>query len=156
MIHIIGLGNPLRGDDGIGPAVLEQLATGMKVPGCELVMAGSDAFTVLEHLVSGERMIIVDCARMGSEPGTVARFDISAVNLYQADNAVSLHGFRFAEIYAMARSMGVNPDCTVIGVEPEQVVFNEDLSATVRASIPAVIKMIIEEIDSHGPEDTYH
>ena len=80
MLKIISLGNELRGDDGIGPRVLEQL-TKIKHPiPIRFINAGADAFIILEHLVDSDPVLLIDCAKMGKTPGSVNKFNVRETN----------------------------------------------------------------------------
>ena len=149
MLKVIALGNPLRGDDGIGLAVLERLKQESLAHRAILLDIGSDAFTLLEHLMQKDPILILDCARMGKQPGEVSKFRIDNVHLQQASDMVSLHGFSLAEIYNMAGKMGDIAECQIVGVEPKTVEFNRDISPEVIQSIPLVVETVKEEIDKY-------
>ncbi len=150
MIKIISLGNTLRGDDGIGPAVLQELAktdTGEKF---KLIDAGSDAFILLDHLTQTDPILLIDCARMGKNPGEIAVFSVEKSNIATVSKAIAIHGFSFAEIYKMAAALGKTAPCIIIGVEPKIITFNKPLSNEVRNSIPHIINYIIGEANSYA------
>jgi hydrogenase maturation protease len=128
----------------------------LKVP-MELINTGTDAFSVLEHLITKEPVLIIDCAKMGKKPGHVQKLKINEVNLQTIDKSLYLHGFSFAEVYKMAQSMGPVAPCSLIAIEPEQVAFNEPLSDVVRKQIPEIIKLVLEEAKTNaGKESTNH
>ena len=141
MLKVIGLGNILKGDDGIGPVIIEELEKSeLSVP-IQLCDAGSDAFTILDHLLGSEPVLIIDCARMGKDPGTVQKIKTEDIERIPADVGMSLHGYSLAEVWQIARSMGTPKDLSIIGVEPEKVQFNSDLSEVVKESIPIIIEI---------------
>jgi hydrogenase maturation protease len=156
MIRVISIGNSLRGDDGIGPVILEQLRKLDFPLSVDFYDTGSDAFTVLDHLISSDALIIIDCAKMGKQPGEVTKFSLDQINARIVEKSVSLHGFGFGEIYQMAKGLGPVADCTVIGVEPKHIHFNSKLSLEVQDSIPLVIQMVIEEIHRYAKKDINH
>lgn len=150
MLKIISLGNELRGDDSIGPAVVNELRT-MELPEyVTLINAGADAFTVLEHLIAKEPILIIDCAQMGKNPGDVIKFRVDISNIKLFENSISLHGFSFGEVFKMAEEFGPIPDCSIIGVEPKSVEFGQKLSDEVKQSLPSIINMVIEEAKQYG------
>lgn len=150
MLKVVGLGNELRGDDGVGPRILE-LLTDIKHPiPIKFIHAGADAFILLEHLVDSEPLIVLDCARMGQPPGTVRKFEISEANLQCVTEAIALHGFSFAEIVEMARKVGPIAPCSVVGIEPLQTEMNTPLSIKVEQSIPKAIALVKEEIGKYA------
>lgn len=153
MLNIISLGNDFCGDDGIGPRVVERL-TKQKLPiPTKFINAGEDAFILLEYLVQSDPVLLIDCARMGTVPGTVRRFNAAEVLLYAANQLISMHGFSFAEIFNMAKAVGTPAPCTVFGIEPKDVQFGSALSGEVEQSIPLAVDMILKEIKHYADSE---
>jgi hydrogenase maturation protease len=148
MLKVVALGNILRGDDGIGIVVLDELKK-EEMPGIQLLDIGADAFSLLEHFMGSDPIIIIDCARMNKLPGEVVKFQIDQANLSRADDIVSLHGFSLAETYQMAQKMGDVAECHIIGIEPKIVDFNATISSVVKNSIPLIINMVKEEVQKY-------
>ncbi len=150
-MKIIALGNRLRGDDAIGPVVLDNLKSkDIPIP-LQFIEAGSDAFTLLEHLNADEPIILVDCAQMGCSPGTVKVFTLNE-HFTPDDNMISLHGFSFAEVLSLARTIGPVAPCKIIGVQPESIEFGKPLSAAVSQALPKILNLIIEEAQAYAEE----
>ena len=150
MLKVISLGNELRGDDSIGPAVISELRA-MNLPeSVTLIDAGSDAFIVLEHLMADDPILLVDCAQMGKQPGEVIKFKIDDSNIKSFEKSISLHGFSFGEVFKMAEQFSPIPDCSIIGIEPKTIEFGQKLSVEVEQSLPSIINMVIEEIKQYG------
>jgi hydrogenase maturation protease len=145
MLNVIGIGNYLKGDDAIGPLVIEELQKSKILKNINHVNAGSDAFAVLEFLIRDEPVLIIDCAQMGRIAGEVVAFDVNDATISELNNAISLHGYGFADIYKMAMEIGEVAPCKIIGIQPGQVDFYENLSDEVRASIPKVIDLVTRE-----------
>ncbi len=150
MLKIISLGNILRGDDGIGPIVLQELEKKNIFQTTGLIDAGSDAFIILEHLTQKDPIIIIDCAKMGKNPGEYAVFSVEKSNFEMIGKTISIHGFSFAEIYKMAVGLGEVAPCRIIGVEPQSINFNETLSDEVKNSIPSILNYIIGEANNYA------
>ena len=150
MLKVIGIGNALRGDDAIGPLIIEKLEANKNGLSAILIDAGADAFTVLEHLMASDPLLIIDCAKMGMNPGDLKLFDVNEVSIAQAAKVVSLHGFRFGDVYKMAKGMGEVVPCKIIGVEPKAMEFDTHLSEEVKKSIPEILKMINEEAHKYA------
>lgn len=150
MLKVISLGNELRGDDSIGPVVMNELRTMNLQEPVILINAGADAFTVLEHLIAEDPVIIIDCAQMDKQPGDVVIFKIDDSNINTFENSISLHGFSFGEVFKMVEQFGQIADCTIIGVEPKSIEFGQKLSDEVKRSLPSIINMVIEEAKKNG------
>jgi hydrogenase maturation protease len=149
-VQVIGLGNELRGDDGIGPRIIEELSKTPFIESIKVIDAGADAFIVLECLQQESPVIIIDCAEMGKEAGAVVCFRADESRLKQMDQLISLHGFGLAEIYQMAKAIGPVPTCTIIGVQPKSIEFNTGLSAEVESSINQIKNLVIKEIKKNA------
>ncbi len=150
MLNVIGIGNILRGDDGIGPDIIQRLKNKPLPVPLTLADVGSDAFSLLEYLIGKEPLLIIDCAKMGREPGTVQKFNLNENTVKSIDKTVSLHGMSLGEVYRMAGSLGAVANCTLIGVEPEQIEFGQPLSPAVEKQIPMIINLIIEEAKQYA------
>lgn len=145
MLKIIGLGNHLCGDDFIGLRIIEELRK-MDLPdSVQLIEAGADAFSVLEHLIETEPVLLIDCAKLDKNPGDFAKFDMTDKSLKHDVENISLHGFSFAEVYSMAQKMGPVAHCSVIGIQPGSIEFNTPLSEDVEKNIPHILKAVQEE-----------
>jgi hydrogenase maturation protease len=153
MLKVIGLGNLMRGDDGIGPTVISNLEKSNQSKLCTLVDAGVDAFTVLEHLIQSDPILIIDCMKMGKKPGEIRIFKLNQVNISKLDSVISLHGYGFAEIFKMAQALGSHPNGTLIGIEPKTIEFNKKLSREVKRSIPSIINLVIQEAKLYGKKN---
>ncbi|MFO7607980.1 MAG: hydrogenase maturation protease [Candidatus Krumholzibacteriia bacterium] len=150
-MKVIAAGNAYYGDDGVGAVVLDEIRKSDILPGVDLIDIQTDALALLDHLVPGERAIIVDAARMGLVPGEVAVFRPEEAALRIRGDHLSVHGLGLAEAFAMARGLGVMPaDVLVVGVEPAGLGFNEGLSDAARAAVPRVLSIIAAEVRSDG------
>jgi hydrogenase maturation protease len=152
---IIGIGNTLRADDGIGCKIIEELKTEQLPKEVELVDIGSDTFSLVGYFEKKLPVLVIDCAQMDKVPGTVIKFDIEESDLPVLDKAIFVHGFGFSEIYKMAKSLYGTIDCTIIGIQPKSIEFNRGLSKVVEEKIPFIKNMVIEEIKKHAKKD-YH
>ncbi len=119
-ILILALGNPLRGDDGVGQAVLEVLQQRALGPQVELVDSGTAGLESVLLLKGRLRVIIIDAADFGAKPGTVRRLDLTAKDLESRPvNSESLHAAGLLEALVLATALGVLPaQVTLFGVQP--------------------------------------
>ena len=100
---ILGLGNALRGDDGVGPAVIEWLDQQALPAEVEAVDGGTAGLDIVSTLMGRERAIIVDAANVGRAPGEWVRFTPDAARLKDNAMALSLHSAGLAEALALGR-----------------------------------------------------
>jgi len=114
---LIGIGNPHRGDDGVGPAVAARLR-GHAGHQLEVLAHDGEAATLVELLAQAGVAYLVDAAVSRSPPGTIHRFDVGLAPLPNRVLAVSTHGLGVGEAIELARSMGSLPaTCVVFAVE---------------------------------------
>ena len=146
-IKIVAVGNTLRGDDGVGPAVIERLRFMGLPENIALVDVGADPLDITEHLVDVDKVIVIDAARMGAAPGELAIFHPEDISEHPGGNPFSTHAYGLAEGFELARALGCLPeDVHIIGVQPEQYGMAAGLSSAVAARIPEIIKIVMEEV----------
>ncbi len=73
-VQVIGVGNPLRGDDGVGPTIVEALKV-QELPGTQLITCNGDDLTLIETWKTASAVILNRCRDIRMSPGTVYRFD---------------------------------------------------------------------------------
>ena len=148
---ILGLGNPLRGDDGVGCRVAEELARRELPPGVQALDGGAAGLGLLDLLEGWKRVVIVDAAEMGRRPGEFVRFTPAGVRLASASGRFSLHHAGLSEVLALADALGRPlPEVVIFGVQPARVGWGEGLSPAVEAALPALIAAVLEEVERRG------
>jgi hydrogenase maturation protease len=144
---ILGLGNPLRGDDGVGPRVVAELLRRGLPDGVAAVDGGTGGLDLLHLLEGWEHAIIVDAAELGRKPGEFLRFTPEEAHLVGSLVSLSSHTAGLADALALARALGQTlPDIVIYGVQPERMDWQEGLSPAVEAALPQMITAILEEI----------
>ena len=83
-VLVLGLGNPLRGDDGIGSRVVEELIRRGLPEGVTALDGGTGGLDLLQVLEGWERVVVVDAADVGREPGQFVRFTPDQARLAEA------------------------------------------------------------------------
>ena len=147
-IKIIGCGNLLRGDDGIGIWVLKELEKCPLPRGVELVDMGTRGMDIIFQLEGTEKAIIIDAVMSGGEPGTVYRMkreDLGDSKL----NFLSLHDFNWQHGLALGKkTLGKNfpKEVLVVGVEIKNVKMGIGLTRPLKDSLPSVVNLIQKEL----------
>ncbi len=148
-IAVIGVGNLLMGDDGIGIHVIGELEKRDYPPNIEIYDAMMNAFLVLECLDKKDVGIIVDAYHGGESPGRVHIVSLNSNELdkYTEDFYLSLHDFKFLDALRSAKQAYQLPKKIVlIGVEPDWLQPTMELSPRIRKAVPEIIKKIEEEL----------
>lgn len=146
---VLGLGNPLRGDDGVGPAVIAALQAWPLPPDFDLVDGGTPGLETVLLWQGYERVLIVDAAQMGLAPGAWRRFTLQEAQLQRAHNGLrgTLHAAGLAEAVALAAALEALPPSLIIyGVQPLATEWGMGLSAAVATAVPQICQALAAEL----------
>lgn len=145
-VIILGIGNLLLKDEGIGIHLIQNLEKETLPPGVELVDGGTSTLNILPCIKGADKIIVVDALKAGGEPGSVYRCRPS--DLIPSEEApMSLHHIDFLQALKMTKLLGedLEPRTVIIGVEPLQIEWAIGLTPTLEAKIPALKKLVLEE-----------
>jgi len=146
---ILALGNPLRGDDGIGSALLARLQeTAVSFPNIILIDGGTPGLETALMFQGYDKVFVIDAANIGAKPGVWRRFLLSEVSLVQRANMNgTLHDAGLAEALALAEALNIlPPEIILYAIQPESVDWEIGLSAAVQQTIPDICKQIQAEL----------
>ncbi|HXK36562.1 MAG TPA: hydrogenase maturation protease [Candidatus Paceibacterota bacterium] len=148
-IVVLGLGNPLMGDEGIGVHLIERLAESAdKYPGVDFVDAGTGGLSVLHQIEGRHKAIFIDCAFMDEEPGTIRRFTPEEVRTRKVLAHQSLHEADLLQILTLAVQLGQGPERVVLfGIQPQRVGPGQGLSRTLADRIEEYAGVILQELE---------
>lgn len=138
-IRVIGIGNPLMGDDGAGLAVLEELRTAGLPAGVELVDGGTGGLTLLTLLEGAKMAIILDAIDGGRPPGTILQPAAADLTADASPSAWMAHAPGLAEVLTLGRELGSLPAVHILGIQPAAVEPGVGLSREVAAAVPAAV-----------------
>jgi hydrogenase maturation protease len=148
---VIGLGNPLMGDDGLGIAVIAQLQQDWQFdPPVEIVDGGTWGMNLLHHIEGARQLLLVDAMKSGKTPGTLVvlqRDEIPRV----LSTKLSPHQIDLREVLAVAELRGSLPDPTVaVGLEADRVEMSTELSPILQDGVASLIDRIIRVLEQWG------
>jgi hydrogenase maturation protease len=151
-VLVVGCGNLLRGDDGVGPVLVRHLWERGVPEGARLVDGGTAGMDVAFQMRGADRVVIVDAAATGSAPGTVFRVPGAELAELPPLQGLHTHSFRWDHAIAFAR-WALADDCpddiTVFLIEAAGVEPGAELSEPVTAAMREVIDLV--ERDFLGP-----
>jgi hydrogenase maturation protease len=145
---IVGLGNPLRGDDGVGVRVVQLLAAKELPVGVETVDGGTQGLELVNLMEGWQRVILVDAANLGQAQGQFMRFSLDETRLLDTHEPVSIHAAGLRDALLLAQALGVLPaEVIIYGVQPANLDWDTELSPRVEAAVPEIANRILEELD---------
>lgn len=145
-IVVLGIGNLLLSDEGVGVHVANKMME-MNLPaGVEVVEGGTDGFGLMNVVTGAERVIVVDAVKAGGAPGSIYRFDIKDAPSYPDAYKTSVHQIGILEVVHLSELIGQTPETTIIGVEPKSLDMGMELSPEVQAKLPRIIELVLDEV----------
>jgi hydrogenase maturation protease len=150
-VLVLGLGNVLLGDDGLGAAAVARLERSYRIPpGVSLEDGGTLGLSLLGLVAESDRVILVDAVRTGSPPGTLVRIDGEDV-MDAVRERLSPHQVGVADLLDAARLMGCYPSTvTLLGLVPEFVDLSVVRSVSVEAKLDDLVEAVVREVQSLG------
>ena len=146
-VVVIGLGNPLMSDEGIGVRVVQALESGAVHPRADFIDAGTSGMKALHAMAGRAKAILVDCAKMGAAPGTLRRFGPDQVASRKQLPGFSLHEGDLLNAIELSRRIGECPaEVVIFGIEPERVEMGESLSPSLARRLGEYVKAVEAEI----------
>ncbi len=149
---VIGLGNPLRGDDGVGVRLVEMLREQVESSawappgGTELVTAGADPLLAGAVIAECPQALLIDAAELGGEPGEFRFFRPQEALLSGAVEARSAHTLPVSRVLEMMDALGSPCRLQVMGIQGGQMEAGRGLSAAVEKRVPEMLRRIKEEV----------
>jgi hydrogenase maturation protease len=145
---VVGLGNPILGDDGAGWVVAEevkkQLPAGLPVDVDCLSLGG---VSLMERLIGYERAILVDAFISEEEDGSIIVSKLEELPNYSAFHLTSAHDMSLQTAMRLGHQLGADlpEDVMVVGVSARHVYdFSDELSPPVQDAIPKMTQIVVE------------
>jgi hydrogenase maturation protease len=147
---IIGLGNPILGDDGVGWKVATELSNldlgNTKTVEVDCLSIGG--LTLMERLVGYHRAILVDALQTGQHaPGTVISLRLEDLPDRKTGHMSSAHDVNLKTALQLGREMGIQlpEQIIIVGIEAQRVYdFSEELSTVVEAAVPQAVQLVCD------------
>ena len=152
---VIGLGNPILGDDGVGWRVVEEIARKTADRNdVEVDTISLGGLSLMERLTGYERVILVDSLFSGHKPiGTVSLFLLNELPDLSSGHTTAVHDTSLRNALSVGRSMDIplprDEDVHIVAIEAEKVYdFSETLSPPVEAAVPIAVEAVLQLINS--------
>ncbi|MBI4651778.1 hydrogenase 3 maturation endopeptidase HyCI [Candidatus Desantisbacteria bacterium] len=137
-ILIVGVGNVLRADDGVGPYIISCFKE--KKVGFDLLDTGTTPENFTEDIIKlkPEIIIIIDAAYMNKKPGEICFFNGDSI----PETSISTHNISMRVISGLWKNL-TNAEINFIGIEPENTNWEEDISQIVKKSADKLISLFL-------------
>jgi hydrogenase maturation protease len=148
---VLGLGNPLMGDDCLGLTALSRLEEEWFVPRfVSLVDGGTWGMNLLPVVESTDRLLVLDAIDVGAAPGTIVRLAGEEVPRVLGQK-LSPHQIDLREVLALAELRGSLPSQLVaLGIQPERIELGTDLTPAVNAGVDQLVEIAIATLGAWG------
>jgi len=146
MTAVVGLGNILRRDEGVGVFLLEEIRKDKyleKFADLEFIDGGTASFDAMSNIVSGDRLIVIDAVKSGGAPGDVHFLkpgDLSEDGMIDVHQAGLCRSLKWLELE------GRLPDVSILGIEIDDISWSEGLSAGLSGKVPRIKEKVVSEI----------
>jgi hydrogenase maturation protease len=150
-VLVLGLGNILLRDEGVGIRALERLLTEVSLPRQVRTLDGATmGLDLLPYLVGVERLLILDALQMGGAPGALVRLEGDEIPATLALK-LSVHQVGLQELLAASRFQGTLPaSTTLLGLEPASIEWGLELSPAVGAELGHLVQAALDELRAWG------
>lgn len=145
---VLGLGNPVLTDDGVGFVVVEEVRKRLPTADVTVSQASVGGLSLLELVVGYDRVVIVDAIRTaGGTPGEVHQ--LSPDEFRGSIRAASTHDVDLATALELGRQLGMDipGEIVILGIEAVDVeTFGEELTPSVAAAVPQAVELVLEQL----------
>ena len=149
---ILGLGNILLKDEGVGVYAAKELKKSTLPEDVEVIDGGTSP-TVFLTVKDARKIIIIDALKGGKEPGTIYRLSPENLTTGSYSNTLSLHQMSLVETLSIIEKTGSTfKNIVIIGVEPEKIEWGVGLTPAIEQKIPDIINITLKEVSNacHG------
>jgi hydrogenase maturation protease len=145
-ILILGIGNILLRDEGVGVRVIEYLQQREIPNDVELLDGGTAGADLLEHICGREKVIVIDAMQADYPPATIVR--LTPKDLVPADvPQLSMHSLDLPQTLVMADLLGCPAkEVVIFAIQPEKVECGMELTPAIQAVVPQAAQLVLEEI----------
>jgi hydrogenase maturation protease len=146
-VLILGIGNILLKDEGIGVHVVNRLKEMSLPEDVEVLDGGTAGLDLVDFIANRKKVIVIDAVKTGDKPGTIYR--LTEENLDVKPKAImSFHEIDFLDAIHMSDVMGNKPgEVIVIGMEPKDMSDGTELSPEIEERIPRIIEIVMTELN---------
>ena len=143
---VLGLGNLVHSDDGLGVHAIQNLQTDPRVPSDVVLMdGGTQGLNLLPHIAAYQRLLVIDALDVGEAPGTLVRLEGKA--LQNLPGKASVHQLGFADLMVALDLLGESPEEVVLlGIQPLSMEWGIEVTPQVREALDRIPDLVVEQL----------
>jgi hydrogenase maturation protease len=148
---VLGIGNLIMTDDGVGVRVVQHLSEGYVFPSEVTILDGGTlGLDLLTHLEGVERLLIIDAMKTGGPPGTIVRMTGEEIPMV-FETKLSPHQMGLKDLLAVSVLRGITPpEMVLLGIQPGNIELGVDLTPPVEAQLDTLMDMALRELENWG------
>ncbi len=153
---VIGLGNPILGDDGVGWRVAENVQRRIEGSNVDVDCFALGGLSLMERMIGYDRAIVIDAVATGQTPGAVSCIRLDELPGFSGVHTTSAHDTSLLNALRVGHKMGAHLPETVmvVGVEADRLYdFSEDLTPAVAAAVPRAVQAVLDLLKQFSPEE---
>jgi hydrogenase maturation protease len=153
LITVVGVGNLVHSDDGLGIHAIQRLQADPRVPkGVALIDGGTFGIELLVYLQDSSRVILIDAADVGQEPGALVRF--TGGELIGLPGGASVHQLGVADLLATLPLVSDMPrEILLLGAQPGSTDWGTELTAPVAAALEKIVEAVVAQLQEWSREE---
>lgn len=146
-IIVLGLGNFLLKDEGVGVHFAERIAADENLPNYVDVEDGATGGINLLYLMEGfKKAIVIDAMEFGGKPGEARKISLQEIKEKKSHLTISLHGINFFDVIKLSNAVEMTlPEIVIIGIQPADMSHGTELTTEVERSFDKVKELVFEE-----------
>lgn len=143
---VLGLGNLIHSDDGVGIHAIQRLQKDHNVPPWATLMdGGTHGLSLAPHICGFNRLVVIDAIDVGEKPGTLIKLEGEAVK--RIPGKPSVHQLGFADLMIAMKLLGESPEEVVVfGVQPQSTEWSTELTPPVEAALDQLVPAVIARL----------
>lgn len=144
---VIGIGNTLRRDDGIGIVILESLLKLYKREGAEYFNFGVASFDLIHRMQEYDEALLIDAVNASLPAGKVRFFELKDIKYNIKESAISTHELNLTSLFELSQKLKLKTKIYIAGIQVKDVSWSEGLSEPLERAKEDIIKQISAFID---------
>jgi hydrogenase maturation protease len=150
-VVVLGVGNTILADEGVGVRVVEALERDYVLPaGVSVIDAGTSSMEMLDDLSHLDFLLVVDAIAAGKTPGELVQLRGDEVPVFFRRN-LSPHGIGLSDVLASLEFLGAEPkEIVILGVQPTSLDLSTELTPAIAARVPELVAQVVAELTQRG------